>query len=134
MAAVSARQWAAEAAAASPEAAPPPAPQPVPEAPPVPPEPSEPPAPEPRAPPANATPEEPQPLAPTLAEEQAAGAAVPRLEDAVWAMHRASPEHRGMGIKKFAAAFKVGLGRIVALYDRSSASYQIHQHNRCLDF
>ena len=29
---------------------------------------------------------------------------------------------------------QVGLGRIVALYYRSSTSYQIHQHIRCLCF
>jgi hypothetical protein len=28
----------------------------------------------------------------------------------------------------------LGLGRILALYDRSSASYQIREHIRCLSF
>ena len=31
-------------------------------------------------------------------------------------------------------AASIGLGRIVALYYRSSTSYQIHQHIRCLCF
>jgi hypothetical protein len=61
--------------------------------------------------------------------------------DAPHAFLRAGPRPRLQGKNVFrrgshtiSAAPHLGLDRIVALYHRSSASYQIHYHIRCLYF